>query len=58
MMDIVELTARMGLDETDQSAVLAWTGRPVDYLWTETEADELADIWAADTTRIKLEGTR
>jgi len=55
-MDVAELTARLGLPEHEQSAVLAWTGESADHIWTETDAVELADIWAADIERIELGG--
>jgi hypothetical protein len=47
-IDYVELTARLGLPASEQSAVLAWTNENADHLWTLAEADELADHWAAD----------
>lgn len=50
-MDIVELTARLGLEPHEQSAVLAWTNETLDHEWTEREADELADVWSADIER-------
>lgn len=55
-IDIVELTARLGLPAHEQSAVLAWTNEQPDHEWTETEAEGLLDIWAADTERIGLGG--
>lgn len=54
--DYVELTARLGLAEHEQSAVLAWTGEDADHLWTDAEADELVGVWAADTERIAQQG--
>lgn len=53
-IDYIELTARFGLPDTDQSALLAWTGEDADHEWTIAEADELAEIWAADVDRIEL----
>lgn len=55
-LDIVELTAYLGQPDHEQSAVLAWTGEALDHLWTATEAEQLAGVWAADTERIRLEG--
>jgi len=55
-IDYVELTARLGLPEHEQSAVLAWTGEDAGHEWTDTEAEELAGVWAADTERIRTEG--
>lgn len=54
-IDYVELTARLGLPDCEQSAVLTWTGEDAGHLWTDGEADELADVWAADTQRIARE---
>lgn len=54
-IDLVELTARLGLPADQQSAVLAWTGEYSWTEWTEGEADELIGIWNADTARIDRE---
>jgi hypothetical protein len=55
-IDIVELTARLGLPESEQDTVLAWTNEQFGHEWTESEVAELLDIWAADTERIASEG--
>jgi hypothetical protein len=54
-IDYIELTARLGLPDHEQSAVLAWTGESADHLWTEADAEDLAGMWAADTERIESE---
>lgn len=55
-IDIVELTARLGLPDHEQEAVLAWTGRDADWGWTTREVDELIEIWNADTARVAALG--
>lgn len=51
-IDYIGLTERLGLPAHEQAAVLAWTGENTGHLWTEAEAAELAEVWAADTERI------
>jgi hypothetical protein len=53
--DYIELTARLGLPDDKQSAVLAWTGENADHLWTDDEIDKLIEIWHADVRRIDRE---
>jgi len=55
-IDIIELTARLGLPESEAHAVLAWTNEQPGHEWTESEVAELLDIWAADTERIEQLG--
>lgn len=52
MLDITDLTTRLGLPAHEQSAVLSWTGEAVGHTWTESEADELVEAWSADAERI------
>lgn len=54
-IDYIELTARLGLPDHDQSAVLAWINRNADHLYTEDEADLMIEIWHADVRRIDRE---
>jgi len=49
MIDFIELTARLGLPDTDQSAVLSWANVEPDHTWTEAEAEDLIEQWHADT---------
>jgi hypothetical protein len=54
-IDYRELTARLGLPDHEQSAVLAWTNYGADHLYTEDEADEMIEMWHADVRRIDRE---
>ncbi len=50
-MDIADLTRYLGEPDHQQEAVFAWTGETDrDKRWTEAEADELVEIWKADTS--------
>lgn len=49
-IDVVELTARLGLPADQQSTVASWANAEDGHLWTEREADELVDIWWNDDT--------
>ncbi len=51
-IDYIELTARLGLPDHEQSAVLSWTNEDATATWTEDEAEELIGRWHADTARI------
>lgn len=55
-IDYVELTARLGLPDHEQSGVLSWANAAPETLWTEAEADELIGVWNADTERIAAQG--
>lgn len=56
-LDIVELTAHLGEPADQQEAVFSFSGvLDPGHLWTGVEAEQLAGIWAADTTRIENEG--
>jgi len=55
-ISIGELTHRLGLPASDQSAVAAWTGEPRGSEWTESEAVQLAYAWSVDQARIAREG--
>lgn len=48
VIDLPELTARLGLPAHEQSAVQAWSGEDYGHLWTEAEAAELAEQWKQD----------
>lgn len=45
MIDIVELTKRLGMPDSEQDAVMSWTGAPLGTTWTEVEVAELIEIW-------------
>lgn len=51
MIDIVELTKRLGLESHEQSAVAAWTGDPYGTQWNEAEADELVEAWKSEQAK-------
>jgi hypothetical protein len=44
---LADLTARLGLDDHEQQAVLSFSGEPVDKVWTEIEARDLITAWEA-----------
>lgn len=47
-LDIVELTAYLGLHGDQAKTVLDWTGENADHLWTSAEAEQLAGRFWAD----------
>jgi prevent-host-death family protein len=55
-LDLADLTRFLGAPDHDQEAVFSWSGETDrTKRWTQEEADELAEIWQADTERIASE---